>query len=108
MGVGPVEAVETCFRKVFMFRGRTARSEFWWFVALDFALLTVNGLSADLFAAPGAAHNPNSQFALVPTTPIFAVPPVSAGARRLHDIGAPAWQVFVALSPIGISSGRAS
>lgn len=41
--MGFVEAIKTCLAKYFVFSGRAARSEYWWFVL--FVVLVVGGVA---------------------------------------------------------------
>lgn len=81
---GPVEAVRICLAKYFDFRGRASRSEFWWFWL--FALALPQSLSAAL----GYFLSVDSQLRFYWDMAVFApffVPLMTAGMRRLHDIG---------------------
>ncbi|MBA3671856.1 MAG: DUF805 domain-containing protein [Gemmatimonadaceae bacterium] len=71
-----------------VFTGRSRRSEYWWFVLINFVILVL--LS---FAGPAGASGYNlltlfySLASLVPT--------IAVSARRLHDIGRSGWWMLV-------------
>ena len=89
--MGFVEAVKTCFSKVFTFTGRARRSEYWYWalfaflVSILFSILTEvipedrNDLWLFFFGVYGV-------WALFNFFASFAV-----GVRRLHDIGRSGW-----------------
>ena len=57
------EAVKTCFKKSFVFKGRARRSEYWWWVLFSFLL--------------GSLY--------------IAIVSAAANVRRLHDVGLSGW-----------------
>ena len=69
-------AVSTCLSKYATFSGRATRSEFWWFYLFTFLINWVAGLAAGTM--------------------------ISAGARRLHDIGRSGWWQLLFITIIGI------
>ena len=86
-------AVVTVLRRTFDGRGRAGRSEFWWgmAVAAVFALVPLAAAwRFSLYLALGG---------LIPFIPL-----VSAGVRRLHDIGRSGWWLFIALTGLGLIS----
>ena len=114
--MGFMEAVKTCLKKFFTFKGRARRSEFWWFMLASWAFNSVvNGVLGNivsgLMAKKEALINeginiklsggdPSSIEAQDPTTTIIIlcilmgiigliifIPQLSAMVRRLHDVG---------------------
>ncbi|WP_225783814.1 DUF805 domain-containing protein [Xenophilus sp. Marseille-Q4582] len=79
-------AVKTCFAKFADFSGRATRSEYWWFVLAYFILALVTGFIHEYL------------YFLVVL--VFLVPMISAGVRRLHDIGKTGWLLLIGLIPI--------
>jgi len=79
-------AVKTCFAKFADFSGRATRSEYWWFVLAYFILALVTGFIHEYL------------YFLVVL--VFLVPMISAGVRRLHDIGKTGWLLLLGLIPI--------
>lgn len=76
-----VESIKTCFGKYATFTGRATRSEYWWWVLLNFVLSFIPVV--------------NFIWGLATLIPSLAV-----GARRLHDIGKSGWFQLLALVPI--------
>ncbi|RZI74846.1 MAG: DUF805 domain-containing protein [Variovorax sp.] len=79
-------AVKTCFAKFADFSGRATRSEYWWFVLAYFLLALVTGFIHEYL------------YFLVVL--VFLVPMISAGVRRLHDIGKTGWLLLIGLIPL--------
>ena len=86
------DAVVTCFRKSLVFKGRAARSEYWWFylftILVSFvigfaeAALGLNVWSTDLTHPMfGIAEGPLSFVMMI----VLLLPSVSVLVRRLHD-----------------------
>ena len=93
--MGFTEAIKTCLSKYFVFSGRGARSEYWWFalfVVLVSVILAV--IDASLFGM-----DPETGESIQFLTPIFqlavVVPMLAAGWRRLHDTGRPGWYLLL-------------
>ena len=80
------EAIEVCLRKYVDFKGRASRSEYWYF-----ALFT---------AIVGAVAGAFSDALVDALNLLFLLPTLSAGARRLHDIGRSGWNQLWFLLPI--------
>ncbi|RYF63225.1 MAG: DUF805 domain-containing protein [Comamonadaceae bacterium] len=79
-------AVKTCFAKFADFSGRATRSEYWWFFLAYFVAALVSGFIHEYL------------YFLVVI--VFLVPLISAGVRRLHDIGKTGWLLLLGLIPI--------
>lgn len=88
-------AVTTCLKKYAQFQGRASRSEFWWFY-----LFTVLAMS---FASLISRSIGDTQD-LLGTLVMFALllPSLSAGCRRLHDVGRSGWWQLLSLTIIGV------
>ena len=80
------QAVVTCFAKYVDFSGRASRSEYWWFF-LAYLVLAVVG---------SFIH----QYLYFIVVLAFILPMLSAGARRLHDIGKSGWWLLLGLIPL--------
>lgn len=91
------QAITTCFGKYANFSGRASRSEFWWFYL--FAVLMV------WFASlVGVTIDPvwgSDALSSLVNLAVF-IPIISAGTRRLHDIGKSGWWQLIMLTVIGI------
>lgn len=80
------QSVITCLKKYVDFNGRAGRPEYWWFVlAMVIASLVVSLVLGDMVAL--LLH-----LALL-------LPSISAGARRMHDMGKSGWFLLVGLIP---------
>ena len=83
----PVEAVKTCLKKYFDFKGRARRSEYWWFVlfaAIVSSVFNYGGLLIPFLSFVGMFCS------LLLMIPLFAVM-----TRRLHDTGRSGWWVVL-------------
>lgn len=79
-------AVKTCFAKFADFSGRATRPEYWWFVLAYVIVAIVASL----------IH----RYVYVLVVLVFLVPLISAGVRRLHDIGKTGWLILLGLIPL--------
>jgi len=76
--MNPNEAIKTCFRKYFKFKGRAQRSEFWWFMA--FASIFSLIISHDIFYSSLLFEILTAIVGIV----VF-LPSISVTFRRLQD-----------------------
>ena len=93
--MGFVDAIKTCLAKYFVFSGRAARSEYWWFVLFVVIVSIVLAIiDTSLFGM-----NPETGESNQVITPIFqlavVIPMLAAGWRRLHDTGRPGWYLLL-------------
>ncbi|MEJ1969059.1 MAG: DUF805 domain-containing protein [Rhizomicrobium sp.] len=86
MGFG--QAISTCFRKYAVFRGRAARSEYWYFVLFG-ALLEIPAGIADAVIA-GSGQNGGQPVSGLISLVLF-LPRISVAVRRLHDVNRSGW-----------------
>ncbi len=101
------ESVKTClFHKYAVFRGRAARSEYWWFtlatwVVADLPLQFVTSLPdhALIRITTELPFAVAVSMILIPTllTLILLLPNLAVTCRRLHDIGRSGWWSLVIL-----------
>lgn len=88
-------AVKTCFNDYATFRGRSPRSEFWYFALFLFmGHLVTWQIDAMLFSANHFSPI-NSIFSLVTLLPYLAV-----ASRRLHDIDRSGWWILLSFIPV--------
>lgn len=80
MGLG--DAIKLCIRRYATFRGRSLRSEFWWWTA--FGLFVEYALGGLLRMAGGDWIAAGLSWALL-------LPTLAVTARRLHDVGRSGW-----------------
>lgn len=82
----PVEAVKTCFKKFFDFKGRARRSEYWWFFLFVIILSSVFGFFGGFL--------PIFTYIGMVCSLTLMIPQLSALTRRLHDTGRSGWWVL--------------
>lgn len=81
------QAVKTCLKKYVEFNGRAGRPEFWWFMLAAILLqLVVSWVLGDILA-------------LLVNLGLL-LPSLSAGARRLHDMGKSGWFQLLSFIPV--------
>lgn len=89
--MGFMEAVNTCFNKAFVFKGRARRSEYWWWAL--FSLLIGVGISIVEEVIP----EDNSLLTILYGLMLIAggiylsIATMAVTIRRLHDIGRSGW-----------------
>jgi uncharacterized membrane protein YhaH (DUF805 family) len=90
------QAVQSGFSNYTNFRGRAARSEFWWwqlFIVLGGIVATLLDLFANSSALGGS-----------PLTTLFwlvtIIPDLAVTVRRLHDTDSSGWWILLALIPL--------
>ena len=79
--MGFLDAIKSCFNKYATFKGRATRSEYWWFVLLNFIM--------------GFIPFVGYVWPLV----VF-IPTISVCVRRLHDTGRSGWWYWIAAIPL--------
>ena len=87
------QAVQTCFAKYAAFKGRAARSEFWYWQLF----LTLAGLIVAILDTSLGLHS--KPFGLIYYL-VTLLPTLAVGARRLHDTGRSAWWLLLWLVPL--------
>lgn len=89
-----LESLTTCYKKVFNYRGRASKSEYWWF-QLYFTLIAI------LMFSIVETHGTIFTFGQV----LFVLflfnnlPLLSAAVRRFHDMNKSGWSVLWSLIP---------
>lgn len=89
-------AVGLGFQHYFDFKGRSTRSEYWWwllFVVLAGIALTIVDMGIGTFNYESGDGLLSGLFKLA-----TLIPGLALGARRLHDINKSAWRLLVWLS----------
>ena len=84
--VGFLQAIALFFRNYTNFRGRSRRSEYWWFCLFN---IIVSGILT--IAAPDVTGL---------WSVIILIPTLSLAVRRLHDIGRSGWWYLIGLLPL--------
>lgn len=85
-----MDAVKTCLRKYFTFRGRAQRSEYWWFYLFT---IIVAVFSAIIDASIVGWQNSDEGPVGTITSLVLLIPSLSAAWRRLHDTGRSGWWI---------------
>lgn len=107
------QAVRVCLRNYGVFRGRAARSEFWWFhlalalAGMAFFLLLavfavgVAGTASSSGFDPAGAVAGGALFAILALVLFIGtiVPSLAVTVRRLHDTGRSGWWMWIAIGP---------
>ncbi|HZH57513.1 DUF805 domain-containing protein [Yanghanlia caeni] len=88
-------AVTVCLRKYARFDGRASRSEFWWFYLFTVLAMSAASLVSRSIGDPNDVLGTIVMFGLL-------VPSLSAGCRRLHDVGRSGWWQVLSLTLIGL------
>ena len=103
------DAVRTCFRKYFDFKGRARRSEYWWYFLFSIIACVVWALFGTLLVglpvgmavehASGSEDAGFATMAVILVLPVLALvlPSFSLQVRRLHDIGRSGWWVLASI-----------
>ncbi len=81
--MGPIRAIKNGLTKLFVFSGRTTRSEYWWFVT-PFYILAIKPIGLTFEATDEPYSNGTTVLILVF---LFAASVTSVGVRRAHDAG---------------------
>lgn len=80
------ESIQTCFSKYADFKGRAARSEYWWWALF-------------IFIATMAAGVINDKVSALVSLATF-LPSIAVCARRLHDTNRSGWWQLIGLIPL--------
>ena len=85
-----LESLKTCYKKVFNYRGRASKSEYWWFQLYFtlFAILTFYIVETHTFGQ-----------VLFVLWVFNNLPLLSAAVRRFHDMNKSGWTLLWALVP---------
>jgi uncharacterized membrane protein YhaH (DUF805 family) len=97
-------AVGTCLRKYVAFSGRARRPEFWWFFLFNVLVsVATSVLDSAMFGhthvRAGVGFNSDQGPIETVAALLLILPSLSAGARRLHDIGRTGWWLLIMLIP---------
>ena len=91
------QSISTCMRKYITFSGRATRSEYWWFYLFTLLMCWGVDMVADATFPYG---NLMAGLASTILALLFLIPTISAGSRRLHDIGKSGWWQLLWFIPI--------
>ena len=86
-------AISTCLSKYATFSGRASRSEYWWF----YLFITLMSWAASVVGSmTGNGDWLGSLISLA-----FMIPLITAGSRRLHDVGRSGWWQLLVFTVVG-------
>jgi len=92
------EAISYCFRNYVGFKGRAARSEYWYWTLFVYLLLIVAWLiDMTVFGFNTTGVYPMAVLASLATL----LPTLAVSARRLHDIDRSGWWALLIFTVIG-------
>ena len=107
-GAGIGDAVKRFFKKYATFSGRASRSEYWWWMLVNFAVITVLSTWTGI-AAAGSVDTVTGELTgsgfMVPYALLMIwslatlVPGLALMVRRLHDGGFNGWLILLGLIP---------
>ena len=92
-----IEAVKVCLKKAFTIQGRARRSEFWWFY-LAFAIVCATEGIIDGILSYIPVLGWIISVLLYLSVLALHIPLVTAGIRRLHDVGKSGWWMLFNLT----------
>jgi len=97
------KSIEVCFAKFSTFSGRASRSEYWWF----YLFVTVMEYLVQIAAGVEKLNTSEDSkiwvsMGLFVGYFVITIPVLSAGSRRLHDIGKSGWWQLLSITIIGI------
>jgi uncharacterized membrane protein YhaH (DUF805 family) len=96
--MGFKHAISYCFRNYVGFKGRAARSEYWYWTLFVYLLLIVCWLiDMTVFGFNTTGVNPMTVLATLATL----LPTLAVSARRLHDIDRSGWWALLIFTVIG-------
>lgn len=103
-----IDAVKSCLAKYATFRGRAARSEFWYFWLFSMIVLIIamiiDGMLGTTFSmtnpATGLEQSAGYGFVYVLTAIALLLPSLAVAVRRLHDTDRSGWWLLIGFIPL--------
>lgn len=89
--MGFFEAVKTCLKKSFVFKGRARRSEYWWWTLFSAIFGIVVTLPAEEISEDNVLLMLLYTFGLLALCAYLGIANFAVATRRLHDIGRSGW-----------------
>ena len=115
--MGFFEAVKTCLKKSFVFKGRARRSEYWWWTLFSFIIGFIISFVAEGIPEDNLVLTLLFVLGILAFGVYFAIATFAVATRRLHDIGrsgwwygatlifAVLWTIWIVVKMVGIVSG---
>ncbi|MBR5086944.1 MAG: DUF805 domain-containing protein [Muribaculaceae bacterium] len=103
-----IDAISACFKKYAIFKGRSRRSEFWWFNLFLLCIIIWWSFFVFVLVFSEGSYPYSSLSALIVAIflkivlLVFFIPSATVTVRRLHDIGRSAWWYVVFLLLIAL------
>ena len=103
-----IDAISACFKKYAIFKGRSRRSEFWWFNLFLLCIIIWWSFFVFVLVFSEGSYPYSSLSALIVAIflkivlLVFFIPSAAVTVRRLHDIGRSAWWYVVFLLLIAL------
>lgn len=97
------QAVSVCLNRYTDFRGRSRRSEYWWFALFNFIVEGIVPLLIGIIAYYwGGLQLALILYATAATliSLLLLLPTLAVTVRRLHDTGHSGWWIFISLVPL--------
>ena len=89
--MGFFEAVKTCLKKSFVFKGRARRSEFWWWTLFSTVFGFIVTLPAEEISEDNVLLTVLYALGLLALCVYLGIANFAVATRRLHDIGRSGW-----------------
>ena len=89
--MGFFEAVKTCLKKSFVFKGRARRSEFWWWTLFSTVFGFIVSLPAEEISEDNVLLMVLYTLGLLALCVYLGIANFAVATRRLHDIGRSGW-----------------
>ena len=89
--MGFFEAVKTCLKKSFVFKGRARRSEFWWWTLFSTVFGFIVSLPAEKISEDNVLLMVLYTLGLLALCVYLGIANFAVATRRLHDIGRSGW-----------------
>jgi uncharacterized membrane protein YhaH (DUF805 family) len=106
VGISFIDAVKLATKRIFRYRGRASRSEFWWFYL--FTTIVLLPINIILTAYENIDPQTGTEIAILLLASMFGIvfgifamlAGISLGVRRLHDIDFRGWWMLLGVVPL--------
>ena len=89
--MGFIEAIKTCFKKSFVFKGRARRSEYWWWVLFSTLLYMCISFVGGLIPEDSLLIAGIYSIIVILGSIYMTIVSMAVAVRRLHDVGRSGW-----------------
>jgi uncharacterized membrane protein YhaH (DUF805 family) len=100
--MNPIQAVSSGFRRYVDFKGRSSRSEFWWWILFATIVSVAADILDNALGIQGSFYGERVVLGLLNTLVglVIFLPYLAVSVRRLHDRGRSGFWLFIVLVPI--------